>query len=196
MDMLLLGLVLGAGLAGFVVAVIAFARAGGIGRAFWGLSVGGRASADPAFAAEVERLMGAAAPEPKPVGPVKPSGEPLRVLALLQAEARLVDFLMEDISGAPSPQIGEAVKEIHKKAQAALKQHVTIVPVLAGTEGEKVTVPVGFDPSAVRVVGNVTGQPPFTGELQHPGWIVSELKLPPTAAGQDLFVLQPAEVQV
>ena len=100
MDMLLLGLGLGAGLTGFVVAVVAFARAGGIGRAFWGLGVAGRASADPAFAAEVDRLMGAAAPPPKPAGPVKPSGEPLRVLALLQAEARLVDFLMEDISGA------------------------------------------------------------------------------------------------
>ena len=68
--------------------------------------------------------------------------------------------------------------------------------MLPGSEGDKATVPAGFDPSAVRVVGHVTGQPPYTGEVQHPGWTVSELKLPAAAAGQDLFVLQPAEVQV
>lgn len=131
-----------------------------------------------------------------PAGPAKPSGEPLRLLALLQSEARLLDFLMEDIAGAGDAQVGAAVRDIHRKAQAALKQHLTLGPVLAGAEGDRVTVPAGFDPSAVRVVGNVAGQPPFTGELQHPGWKVTGLKLPPVPAGQDLFVVQPAEVQV
>ena len=64
------------------------------------------------------------------------------------------------------------------------------------SDGERVTVPKGFDPSAVRVLGNVTGEPPYSGELQHPGWRVKELKLPTVAEGQDQFVLQPAEVQV
>lgn len=200
MDMLLLGLFLGAGLVAFLVAVVAFARAGGIGRAFWGLSIAGRARVDAAFEAEVNRLLGVAAPAPtptaKPTGPAKPSGEPLRLLALLQSEARLVDFLMEDISSAKPEQLGEAVREIHQKAQAALKQYLTVVSVLPESEGARVTVAAGFDPSAIRVVGNVTGQPPYTGEVQHPGWKVTELKLPTTAAGQDLFVLQPAEVQV
>jgi len=40
----------------------------------------------------------------------------------------------------------------------------------------------------------VTGEPPFSGELQHPGWKVKELRLPSVADGQDAFVLQPAEV--
>jgi hypothetical protein len=57
-------------------------------------------------------------------------------------------------------------------------------------------VPRGFDPSAVRVVGNVTGEPPFTGQVQHPGWRVRELKLAPPPEGADEFVLQPAEVQI
>jgi hypothetical protein len=208
---ILLGLALGAGLAWFVVAVLAVARAGSIGRVSWGLTVAGRGHQDPAFDAKVNELMGlppaalppppppapvaAAAPQ-KPAAPPKPTGEPLRLLTLLQEEARLVDFLLEDISAANDAQVGAAVRDIHRKAQATLKQHVTVEPVLAGAEGDRVTVPVGFDPSAVRVVGNVTGQPPFIGELQHPGWKVTELKLPPTAAGQDLFVVQPAEVQV
>ena len=194
MDMFLLGLAAGVALAAVLVGVVAVAKAGSVGRASWGLTVAGRASADPAFAAKLDELM-AGAP-PKPTGPPKPSGEPLRVLALLQSEARLVDFLMEDISGAGDAQVGQAVRDIHRKAQQALKQHLTIETVLPSMEGEQVTVPPGFDPSAVRVVGNVTGQPPFTGELQHPGWKVKEIKLPSKAEGQDLFVLQPAEVQL
>src|SRR5437868_5680028 len=63
-----------------------------------------------------------AEPEPaKPVEPPKlprPSGAALRMLAILQAEARLVDFLLEDIQAASDQQIGQAVREVHKKAQA------------------------------------------------------------------------------
>ena len=193
-DSLLLGLALGAGLMLFVVMVYLSAKAGGVGRVGWGLNVAGRASNDPAFAARVTELLGGPAVGPA-VAP-KPTGEALRLLTLLQTEARLVDFLMEDVSAADDAQIGSAVRDIHRKAQAVLKQHLTLGPVLAGAEGDRVTVPAGFDPSAVRVVGNVTGQPPFAGELQHPGWKVTEVKLPPVAAGQNPFVVQPAEVQV
>jgi hypothetical protein len=42
----------------------------------------------------------------------------------------------------------------------------------------------------------VTGEPPFTGAVQHPGWRVKKVRLDPLPAGQDGFVLQPAEVQV
>ena len=71
-----------------------------------------------------------------------------------------------------------------------------IETVLGGTEGDRVTVQKGFNPSAIRVLGNVTGEPPYSGELQHAGWKVKELKLPGIADGQDPFVLQPAEVQM
>ena len=40
--------------------------------------------------------------------------------------------------------------------------------MLPGNEGDNTTVPKGFDPSAIRVVGNVTGEPPFTGQIKHP----------------------------
>jgi Domain of unknown function (DUF2760) len=141
---------------------------------------------------------GSAAPiEPvKPAAPPKPSAEPLRILAALQQEARLIDFLMEEISGASDPQIGQAVRDIHAKARAVLNQHLELGPVLQQQEGETATVAKGFDPSAVRVLGNVTGEPPFTGAVQHPGWRVKKINLGPQPAGQDGFVLQPAEVQV
>jgi hypothetical protein len=183
---------------GFLMALgLAFARAGSLSKAFAGLSVAGRANQDPAFAAKLLAIQAGAELKPvEPPKPVKPSGAPLRMLALLQAEARLVDFLLEDIAGASDQQIGQAVREIHKKAQAALTRHAVIEQVLPGTEGDTATVQPGFDPSAVRVVGNVTGAPPFTGAIQHPGWRVKELKLATPPEGADEFVLQPAEVQI
>jgi hypothetical protein len=196
MDMMALGIAIGVVVTAFLVAVLAIAQAGSVGRASWGLTVAGRANADPALAARIDELLGAPAAPAVPPAPPKPSGEPLRLLALLQTEARLVDFLMEDISGAADAQVGQAVREIHKKAQQVLKDHLTLDEILPDPGAGTVTVPKGFDPSAVRVVGNVTGEPPFTGELQHPGWKVKEIKLPAKAEGQDPFVLQPAEVQL
>lgn len=176
---------------------LAIARAGSLGKAFQGLAVAGKANQDPAFAAKLQAIQaGAEVKTPEPPKPIKPSGAPLRMLALLQAESRLVDFLMEDIQGASDEQIGQAVREIHKKAQAALKQHAVIDQVLPGSEGDNTTVQKGFDPSAIRVVGNVTGEPPFSGAINHPGWRVKELKLATPAEGADEFVLQPAEVQI
>jgi hypothetical protein len=183
---------------GLVLALgIAVVMAGGVSEVFRGLNIAGKAKADPAFATKLQAILGGA--DIKPVEPPKlpkPSGAALRMVAILQAESRLVDFLMEDIQGASDEQIGQAVREVHKKAQAALKQHAVIETVLSGNEGETTTVPKGFDPSAIRVVGNVTGEPPFTGAINHPGWRVKELKVAPPPEGADEFVLQPAEVQI
>jgi len=192
-----IGAALGAGLVLFLVFVILTARAGSLGNALRGLTVAGRAHTDPAFHAKLVTLeAGGDVKPPAPPAPPKPSGAPLRMLAVLQAEARLVDFLLEDISGASDEQIGQAVREVHKKSQDALRRHAVIETILPGNEGDATTVPAGFDPSAVRVVGNVAGAPPFTGSINHPGWKVRELKVAPPPAGADEFVLQPAEVQV
>lgn len=192
-----IGAAVGAAAVLFLVSAVAAVRAGGVGSAFRGLTVAGMAKQDPAFAARLQALLAGAEVKPAaPPPPPKPSGAPLRMLALLQAESRLVDFLLEDVQGFPDGQLAGAVREVHKKARAALLQHAVIEPVLAGKEDDPVTVPKGFDPSAIRVVGNVTGAPPFAGQIQHPGWKVKELRLAPPPAGADEFVLQPAEVQI
>jgi hypothetical protein len=147
---------------------------------------------EPAFADKVKPLF---AP-PEPPKPPKPSGEPLRLLALLQREGRLLDFLLEDISGADDQQVGAGVRELHRQAQAVIKEHLTLEPVLPQPEGATVEVPVGFDPSAIRPVGNVTGEPPFRGKLIHHGWRVKSYNLPPPPAGQDEMVIAPAEVEL
>ncbi len=126
----------------------------------------------------------------------RPSAEPLRLLGVLQRDARLLDFLMEDIRAYGDEDVGRAVREIHGKCQATLQKHLLLEPVLPQKEEEAVAVPAGFDPSAIRLTGNVTGQPPFSGTLKHAGWRVRELKLAPPPEGQDEFVLMPAEVHL
>ena len=152
---------------------------------------------DPEFAGKVELLLAPAASRAASApGPVRPSGVPLRMLALLQREGRLLDFLLEDIQAYPDAQIGAAVRDIHRQCHAALKEHLVLEPVVAKEEGSNVEIPAGFDPSAVRLTGNVTGQPPFHGTLQHHGWRVTEIKLAAPPEGQDELVLMPAEVEL
>jgi hypothetical protein len=132
----------------------------------------------------------------EPPEPAKPSGEPLRLLALLQRDGRLLDFLLEDVQAYNDAQIGSAVRDIHRACRKTLDEHLTLKPILAGEEGASVTVPSGFDPSAIRLTGNVTGQPPFTGTLRHHGWRANEVKLAKPPAGADPFVVQAAEVEL
>jgi hypothetical protein len=118
------------------------------------------------------------------------------MLALLQREGRLLDFLMEDISAAPDAQVGFGVREMHRKCQEALRKAVDLEPVLPNNENETVEVSAGFDPSAIRLTGNVAGSPPFRGTLIHPGWRVAQVHLPAPPEGVDELVLAPAEVEI
>jgi hypothetical protein len=149
---------------------------------------------DPEFRLKLHELL--FPPPPEPPKPVKPSSAPVRFLALLQREGRLIDFLLEDIQAYPDAQIGAAVRDIHRQCRAALREHLVLDPILPQPEGSSVEVTSGFDPSAIRLIGNVTGQPPFRGTLQHHGWRVKEIKLPTPPEGQDELVLMPAEVEL
>jgi hypothetical protein len=153
----------------------------------------GRVLGDTAVAERVQALLAAPAQAEQTK---KKSAEPLLLLALLQREGRVLDFFLEDVSGAPDDALGAGVREIHSKAQGVLKEHLVLEPVLQQPEGSSVEVPAGFDPSAIRVVGNVTGNPPFRGILKHQGWRVKDYDLPSSPQGQDEFVMAPAEVEL
>src|SRR5579862_9532627 len=111
-------------------------------QSFW------RVLTDPEFAGRVEPLFSTA-----------PTGPDLRVLAVLQRDGRLVDFLEEDIDPYTDAQIGAAVRDIHRGCRKSLHEYLTIEPIIAGAEEQSVTVPTDFDPAAVRLVGNVNGSP-------------------------------------
>ena len=63
-------------------------------------------------------------------------------------------------------------------------------------EGSRITLPAGFDAAAVRLTGNVVGQPPYAGSLSHRGWRVTEVRLPQLAERHDARVVAPAEVEL
>ncbi|MBM3993925.1 MAG: DUF2760 domain-containing protein [Planctomycetes bacterium] len=133
---------------------------------------------------------------PPPPPPPKPWPDPILLLTLMEREGRLVDFLLENIDGYDDQSLGAGVRKIHKDCQKVLKEHLEMEPVLKGEEQTPVTVPAGFDPSAVRLTGNVTGSPPFTGTLIHHGWRVTKIKVNQPPEGHDAFVLHPAEVEL
>jgi len=150
-----------------------------------------------AFLALLVGLQGEAAPRAG-VAPQPATGDDLpalRLLALLQQEGRLVDFLEEDIEPYEDSQVGAAVRAIHAGCRKALHERMHIERIFTEEDGATVEVPNGFDAGAVRLTGNVHGQPPFRGTLQHGGWRASDVALP-RATGGDASVLAPAEVEV
>lgn len=146
-------------------------------------------------------LVGLQSGAPGPAAPARSAAADgatdgaLRLLALLQKEGRLVDFLEEDIQPYGDAQVGAAVRAIHAGCRKALHERMEIARVFPEDDGATVEVPPGFDPASVRLTGNVHGQPPFRGVLQHGGWRVSQVSLPKTA-GVDPAILAPAEVEI
>jgi hypothetical protein len=138
-------------------------------------------------------------PEPKkPEKPRPPArSDAVTLLATLQREARLIDFVQEPLDGLSDQQIGAAVRDIHRNLAAALNRMFSIGPVLSEAEGARVEVPKGFDAGQYRLVGNVAGEPPFHGTLAHHGWQCQSVQLPEWSGGESsATVLAPAEVEL
>lgn len=120
----------------------------------------------------------------------------LALLAILQREGRLVDFLREPLDTFSDADIGAAARDVHRGCRKVLDQHLEMEPVMPGAEEARVTVPKGFDPAEIRLIGEAPGEPPFSGTLRHHGWRVLEVKLPALADGIDRAVIAPAEVEL
>ena len=161
------------------------------------------------IAPEVAPSAAAPPPDPGPEDPKLTSGlaeaapaedstdRAVQLLALLQRDGRLVDFLTEDIAPYQDVQIGAAVRELHASCQKALAQYVTLEPIMDGEEDRPVTVAEGFDPASIKLVGNVTGRPPLRGLLRHRGWRVTGINLPPLSSHESgRAVVAPAEVEI
>ncbi len=149
-----------------------------------------------------------AAPVPEPAKPAaakpatsKPLAQhhkdgALALLALLQREGRLVDFLREGLEGHDDATIGAAARDVHRGCKKVLDDHVSLEPMLPGEDDSPVTVPRGFDPTEIRLIGEARGEPPFQGTLRHHGWRATQTKLPGLTEGVDRNVVAPAEVEI
>jgi hypothetical protein len=133
---------------------------------------------------------------PKSAPAAPPPAGAVELLALLQREGRLVDFLEEPIDGYSDAQVGAAVRDIHGGCRKVLGEYFAIEPVMAGAENAPVQVDGGFDQTAIRLVGNVVGQPPYRGVLRHHGWRTTRVELPNLGALARPAVLAPAEVEL
>lgn len=120
----------------------------------------------------------------------------LHMLSVLQREGRLVDFLQEDLSLYDDGQIGAVVRSIHDNCKKSLIKNLSPQPVMEETEGDPVNVPPDFDPAAIKLTGNVTGEPPFRGILRHRGWRAASLELPEITGTGDPKIIAPAEVEI
>ena len=160
-----------------------------------------RALSDAGFAARL-RTIGREGPtlqapaQQLPGRPVRDLRPALQVIGALQRDGRLIDFIQQDIATFEDAEVGAAARVVHDGCRRALLAMVQLTPVMLEAEGQAVSIQSGYDPHAIRLIGNVSGQPPFRGKLQHKGWRANHVKLPEIVGDHDCSVIAPAEIEL
>lgn len=107
-----------------------------------------------------------------------------------------MDFFQEDLTLYKDEQIGAAVRQIHENCNKTITHYLSPEPVMKAAEGETVEISAGFDRHAIKLVGNVVGQPPFTGIIRHRGWQMRSIALPDLSDKENPNLIAPAEVEI
>ena len=119
---------------------------------------------------------------PRPAAPSAPNpAHALQLLAILQRDSRLLDFLMEDISTFDDDQIGAAVRSLHDQARDSLARYLSLQPVI---DGFVYKVDVTMPASQLPCAEDYSANQPETGfpvTLSYNGLPVGPLYVP--AAG-------------
>jgi hypothetical protein len=144
-----------------------------------------------------------AAEKQPPAVPVKPvvkapaRSDALTLLATLQREARLLDLVQEPLEQFQDAQVGAAARDVLRNSREVLARMFDIQPLLAQEEQSRIEIPPGFDAGQYRLTGNVHGEPPFRGTVQHRGWKASRCQVPEWTGGSEAaLVVAPAEVEL
>ncbi len=136
-------------------------------------------------------------PKPAPQPQIKTSDGALQMLAILQRDARLLDFVMEDISAYSDDQVGAAVRNLHDECRKSLERYVTLAPVVDGIEGTSVKLDARVDAAKWKLLGNVPSDGNASvGVLRHRGWRAEKIELPAVSPNQNTAILAPAEVEI
>jgi len=120
----------------------------------------------------------------------------LHLFSVLQREGRLMDFLSEELDQYDDAQIGAAVRNIHINCKKTILKYINPKAVLEEDEGSQIEVPAGFDPTLIKLTGNVVGDPPFKGVIRHRGWRTKKFELPVLSESQNPLIIAPAEVEI
>jgi uncharacterized protein DUF2760 len=139
----------------------------------------------------------AKAAAPTPTAPPKPQAGPadgaVQMLGVLQRDARLIDFLMEDIGPYTDAQVGAAIRDVQAQARESLTRYLRLIPVIDGVEGDFTTTGT-LSSAEVKFIGNVPPDgKPSGGLLRHKGWKAQAVDLPASTPGA---VIAPAELEV
>ncbi len=162
-------------------------------RSFFAILFGGKLPSDVAQAFGYSKVV----PIKTTPAPAKPQAGPadgaVQILGVLQRDARLIDFVMEDIAAYSDEQVGAAVRDVQEKSRQTLERYLKLAPVIDGVEGTFTKIDK-LDASAVKLIGNVppSGKAPG-GTLRHKGWKAERVELPAAAPGA---VLAPAEIEI
>jgi hypothetical protein len=155
---------------------------------------------EQALAGERAPAPVSATPPPKPAPPApKPpaQSDAITLLAALQREARLVDFLQEDLAGYSDEQIGAAVREVQRDSGKVLERIFALRAIVPDGEGSPVDLPADFDAGRYRLTGKVGGAGPYHGIVQHHGWEATKIELPSyTGSPSAAKTIAPAEVEI
>ncbi len=130
---------------------------------------------------------------PEPKGPRRT--EAVELLAALQREGRLVDFLQEKLDTYSDAQIGAAVRDIHRDCRATLQRLFGIDPLVSQPEGSTVTLPTSPDAGLWKQTGRAgSGN---QGRLCHHGWKITRHELPAWSGTEaSAWVIAPAEIEI
>lgn len=165
---------------------------------------------DAAFAARVlaldesgqsERLgTGEASPPPdesqRPAAPAALDLAPARMLLrLFQRDGRFVDFIQQDITSFSDAEVGAAARVVHEGCRRVLREHGKVSHVREEPEGTRMTLDAAAA-ERVKLVGQVSGKPPYDGVLRHAGWRIDDFSLPVSVGDRDAALLAEPEVEL
>ena len=134
------------------------------------------------------------APAPSPARST-PAGrsDAVTLLATLQREGRLIDFLKEPLDGYNDAQVGAAVRDIHRDCSAVLERQFGIRPLVEQPEGSQVEIGQSPDPARYKLTGSAGSS--SVGRLLHHGWQIARCDVPQWNGSKDSStIISPAEV--
>lgn len=139
------------------------------------------------------------APKPghPPVQPERLRSDAVTLLATLQREGRLIDFLKEPLDAYTDAQVGAAVRDIHRDCGGILERQFSIRPVVEQPEGSEISLGNQPDMNRFKLSGEAGQSSAGSGRLVHHGWQVTHCQLPQwTGSPASANIIAPAEVEV
>jgi hypothetical protein len=119
----------------------------------------------------------------------------IHILAEMQKEGRLIDFLKENLDDYNDEEIGGSVRSIHEGCKKAIDTHIQMEKVLDQEEESTCRINKDYDAKSIKLTGRVSDTYPMKGSLVHPGWKVKEVKLTQKSKSTQ-NIIAPAEVEI